>query len=260
MITLCSDSASKCPILPGHPEQVDWNLTFPVSISGKKGLEALRAVRDEVKRLVGDLFDRGYLNALVNAKCCADMILDNISDGIIAHDLDRKIFFFNEAAEKITGYRRNDVLGKDCHDIFPGKFCGGKCKFCEENVTIKKPLEQELDCITADGERRRLEMTVKMMVDSEGSEIGVLVSFHDATRERELARRLGERDHFAGIIGRDKKMLEVYDLIRDLADTDAPVLIQGDSGTGKELVAAAVHNEGPESVEPLCSGELRCSA
>lgn len=58
---------------------------------------------------------------------------------------------------------------------------------------------------------------------------------------------MGEAQSFSGIIGRDPVMLEVFDLIRDLADTDVPVLIQGESGTGKELVAAAIHNEGPRS-------------
>jgi transcriptional regulator with PAS, ATPase and Fis domain len=82
------------------------------------------------------------------------------------------------------------------------------------------------------------------MVGGTGEKIGVLVSFRDLTRERRLARRLGEVDSFAGIVGKDTKMLEVFDLIRDLADSNAPVLVQGESGTGKELVAAAIHNEG----------------
>jgi PAS domain S-box-containing protein len=259
VVTLCHGSAEGCPIFPGHPEQVDWNLEFPKNVEGKKGLDALRELRDEVRRLVDDLFDRGYLYALVSAKCCADMIIDNISDGIIAHDLERRVFFFNRAAEKITGYGREDVIGKDCHEVFPGKFCGGKCKYCDDGVVVHGTLDQELDFITKDGEKKRLEMSVKMLKDIDGENTGVLASFHDATRERELARRLGERDHFAGIIGRDKKMLEVYDLIRDLADTDAPVLIQGDSGTGKELVAAAIHNEGPRAANlfvPVNCGAL----
>jgi len=62
-----------------------------------------------------------------------------------------------------------------------------------------------------------------------------------------MARRLGETRQFAGIIGRDKKMLEIFDLIASLARSHAPVLIQGESGVGKELVAAAIHNEGPRA-------------
>jgi transcriptional regulator with GAF, ATPase, and Fis domain len=74
--------------------------------------------------------------------------------------------------------------------------------------------------------------------------MGVLLTFRDTTREQDLARRMGEIRQFSGIIGKDEKMLEVFDLVRELADSNAPVLVQGESGTGKELVAAAIHNEG----------------
>jgi transcriptional regulator with GAF, ATPase, and Fis domain len=87
-------------------------------------------------------------------------------------------------------------------------------------------------------------MSIKTMRDGDGRSVGVLASFNDQTRELELARRLGEIEQFSGIIGRDPEMLEIYDLIRDVADSNISVLIQGESGTGKELVAAAIHREG----------------
>ena len=57
-------------------------------------------------------------------------VLDNMMEGIIAHDLNRRILFFNRAAEKITGYSREEVLGRDCHLVFGSPFCGNKCSFC----------------------------------------------------------------------------------------------------------------------------------
>lgn len=246
VITLCSEAAESCPILPGYPEQVHWNLEDPDVSTGdeKTVLDTFRKSRDEIHRLVDDFFDRGYLRALVEAKSCADVIIDNISDGIIAHDMGRRIFFFNKAAEKITGYKRDEVLEKDCHDVFPGKFCGGKCRFCDGSAPLHDSAQQEMDIITKSGERRSLKMNLKMMLDMSDHERGVLATFRDTTREKELSRRVGEMDRFSGIIGRDKKMVEMFELIRDLADSTVPVLIQGASGTGKELVAAAIHNEG----------------
>ncbi|MBA4388933.1 MAG: sigma-54-dependent Fis family transcriptional regulator [Verrucomicrobia bacterium] len=194
-----------------------------------------------------DFFERGYLKSFVQAKAQTDLILDNISDGIIAHDIKRRIFYFNASAERITGYSRGEVLGADCHDVFPGKFCGGKCMFCDPvapDIDVKR---QELEISTRSGERRVIDMTVRGMKNPEGQLAGVLVSFRDLTRERELAKRVGETYQFSGIIGRDKKMLEVFELINDLAETTVPVLVQGESGTGKELVAAAIHNEGPRA-------------
>ena len=60
-------------------------------------------------------------------------ILDSLKEGIIAHDLNRRIFFFNREAERITGYSRKDVLNRDCHEAFGEPFCGNRCLFLNES-------------------------------------------------------------------------------------------------------------------------------
>ncbi|MDD4873156.1 MAG: sigma 54-interacting transcriptional regulator, partial [Kiritimatiellae bacterium] len=246
VITLCQKAAEQCPVLPGHPEIVDWNLPDPGEAKGTEEtiLEVFRKTRDDIQRLVSDLFERGYLSALLSARQYESIILNSISDGILAHDPERHIFFFNTAAEKITGYKKEEVLGRDCHEVFPGNFCGGKCKFCDGSVPNIDEHKQNIEITTKSGEKRLLDMTIRAMLDRRGTKTGFLVSFKDLTREHNLARRVGEMESFSGILGRDKKMLDIFDLIRELADVNVPVLIQGESGTGKELVAAAIHNEG----------------
>jgi DNA-binding NtrC family response regulator len=83
--------------------------------------------------------------------------------------------------------------------------------------------------------------------DNLGEPLCMVFSFVDITEVTRLRRRLKTEQSFAGIVGRDTKMLELFDTIRQVADVNIPVLIQGESGTGKELVAAAIHNEGPSS-------------
>lgn len=254
VITMCRESTRDRPILAGNPAKVNWNLEDPASLVSRQGsitedidekdLAVFRRTRDQIAGLVNDLFDRGYAHALAEAKSQADMIVDNISDGIIAHDMERRIFYFNSAAEEITGYSRDEIINKDCHDAFPGNFCGGKCQFCEISESVSEVSGQEMNIVTKTGEKRVVTISVKKMTDSDNVETGILATFQDVTRERRMARRLGNIHSFSGIIGRNDKMLEVFDLIRDLADSNAPVLIQGESGTGKELVAAAIHNEG----------------
>jgi len=249
VVVLCRKAAEFCPVLPGHPEVVEWNLPDPSETKGTEEqiLAVFRKTRDDIRRLIDDFFDRGYFSALLASRQCESVILNSISEGILAHDPLRHIFFFNTAAEKITGYRSEEVLGHDCHDVFPGKFCGGKCLFCEGIVPNIETHKQNLEITTKSGEKRIVDMTIKAMNDPRGKKAGFLVSFRDLTREHELARRVGEAESFSGILGRDSKMLELFDLIRELADTSVPVLIQGESGTGKELVAAAIHNEGPRA-------------
>jgi len=74
----------------------------------------------------------------------------------------------------------------------------------------------------------------------------------------QLRERFKMEKSFAGIVGRDKKMLEVYETIREVAEVDIPVLIQGESGTGKELVAAAIHNEGGRAEQAFVA--VNCGA
>jgi PAS domain S-box-containing protein len=187
---------------------------------------------------------------LANMKNLED-ILDNLSEGIIAHDRERRIVFFNRAAEEITGYLRKDVLGKDCHEAFGGPFCGSRCSFKEGPPDSLDHLHYPLNILTRKGEPRRIEMTVNGRKDNDGRFIGILASFRDITDLIELKIQLGDLKGFAGIIGRDPKMLQVYEQIRDMSTNDYPVHIAGETGTGKELVAYAIYNEGRRGGGPF---------
>ncbi|MEW5898232.1 MAG: sigma 54-interacting transcriptional regulator, partial [Bacillota bacterium] len=260
VVTLSERAKENCPVLQGIPGAVHWNLAGPEQAKGGKAelLAAFRQSREEIKDLVAGLFARGYFNALITLKNNADRILDSLTEGIVAHDLYRRIFYFNRGAEKITGYRREEVLGRDCHEVFPGGFCGGKCSFQEKGVCRPRQLEYTLDFTAQNGERKHLDVSVVPIKDNAGEMIGILASYRDQTRLLELERRLGEIQQFAGIIGRDHKMVQVFELIRDVADTSAPVLIQGETGTGKELVAAAIHNESARAGKPFVA--VNCGA
>jgi sigma-54 dependent transcriptional regulator, acetoin dehydrogenase operon transcriptional activator AcoR len=236
-----ADGASA--MLPGNPAHVCWEVAAPAS----EDIAAFRALRDDIRPRVDELLGKGYLEALAHVKQYADLVLDHVSDGVIAHDLERRILYFNAAAERITGFAREAVLNRDCHEVLAGGLCGGKCSFCEGQPLPAEGEMRELDICTRQGERRRVGMTLHYLDNQQGRRVGIVVCFRDVTRELRLARRLGEIEHFAGIIGRDPKMLALFDLIPELAESNAPVLIQGESGTGKELIAAALHNEGPRA-------------
>jgi len=160
-------------------------------------------------------------------------ILDNLKEGIIAHDLNRNIFFFNKAAEEITGHSREDVVGKDCHEAMGGPFCGEKCAFHGSTPTFKDKNEYSITIVTKTGESRRLEMTSTMMKDDDGQNMGVLASFRDVTDILDLQIRARDLTGFSNIIGRHPKMLEVFRQIRGVALYDSPVHICGETGTGK---------------------------
>jgi sigma-54 dependent transcriptional regulator, acetoin dehydrogenase operon transcriptional activator AcoR len=185
-------------------------------------------------------------------------VLDNLKEGIIAHDMQRRIYFFNAEAERITGYAREEVLGKDCHDVFEGPFCGQRCSFCDDGDICVDRLEYPLTLSTKTGEQRRVDFTVTMIRNDQGESLGVVASFRDMTELMELQRRSGEMTQFANIIGGDRKMQGVFQQIVDVAQYDFPVHLFGETGTGKELVASAIHNESRRGGAPFVP--INCGA
>jgi len=187
-----------------------------------------------------------------------ERVLDSLKDGIIAHDLDRRIFYFNREAENITGYSRKEVLGRDCHQAFGGPFCGGRCSFLEDKPALTDKIEYPLNIITKNGESRQVEMSLVMMKDNQDRDFGVLACFRDITDLLDLKLKAGESTGFSNIIGRDSKMMILFRQIKDVAGYDYPVHIFGETGTGKELVAKAIHNESQRGGGPFVP--INCGA
>lgn len=199
--------------------------------------------------------------SLENLMCHRDNlehVLDNLGEGIIAHDMNRRIFFFNQEAERITGYSRDEVLGKDCHEAFGTPFCGERCSFATQTPQLAGRADYTLNTITKSGETRRIELTVTGMKDGVGDFIGVLTSFRDITDIFSLKMRAEKLTRFGRIIGQDSKMISVFKQIKDVAAYDYPVHVSGDTGTGKELVATAIHQESPRVGAPFVP--INCGA
>jgi PAS domain S-box-containing protein len=242
------DSAAVCPLPAGGLVRVNWDLSIP----GTLETPLLIAHAAHIEATVRHFFSDGYYDALLTRLACFENIFDSLSEGIMAHDLDRRVFYFSRGAEKITGVKPEEVLGRDCHELFTPRMCGDQCAFCDtcENPDIRDSSFASI-LTTHDNRRREITITRFPMKDDTGHIIGVILSLNDVTRLHELEEKLGETQSFSGIIGQDHSMREVFQLIRDIAASDFPVVITGESGTGKELVAAAIHNESLRRGKPF---------
>ena len=250
IISFDQKTNSPYPELPGNPIMVNWQVDEPTTdtTDQKQPLCDWQTVLAKIRQLVEDLFGQGYFNALIQARRNSELILDNLSEGIIAHGLNRRFFYLNHAAEEITGLTKKDIQGRDCHDIFPDRFCSSHCHFCDgATLPLFPTAPYPLTIKNQNGSTKLVEMSIVPLKDNNNLPIGVVASMKDITREHELATKLGAVRQFSGIIGQDTKMQEIYQVIRELKDSNVPVLIQGESGTGKELVASAIHNEGNRS-------------
>jgi len=231
------------PPFPGVPATISWDLSDLARLEEMDVLSVLRARQSRIIQMVDDLFEQGYLECILQSRANAGLILENLYDGVIAHDLSRRIFYFNRAAEEIAGIRRDEVIGRDCHEVFAERLCGEYCSFCAGCAHFPNaPIRYPVSFRSKTGESRRVEITVVPLKDPMGRPFGVVATLKDVTRESELIRRVGDVDEFHGIVGHEPSIRHVIRIIKDVADTDLPILIQGESGTGKELVAAAIHD------------------
>ena len=133
-----------------------------------------------------EMIEDNTIEKFIAAKGNFERVLDNLKEGIIAHDLERRIFVFNREAERLTGFSRSEVIGRDCHDIFNYPLCGENCSFCGNHTFIGENKEYDAKILTKSGETVRVEMSVTAMNDDEGKLCGVLASLKDVTELLDL--------------------------------------------------------------------------
>ena len=214
------------------------------------------------------------IGKLLNQERFLKTLFDSIPCGVLIVDRDRRIQAVNNVMERTFGISSVEVIDKrggealTCiHASESPKGCGfaDECQNCQVRNTALKAL--------ADEQIHRKKANLQLLTNGKTIDLVLLVSaaplYHegarlaiimleDITELNTLRRRLKTEQSFAGIIGRDAGMNEVFETIRQVAGVNVPVIIQGESGTGKELVAVAIHNEGPRAKKPFVP--INCGA
>jgi PAS domain S-box-containing protein len=185
-------------------------------------------------------------------------ILDSIADGVFTVDGEWRITSFNTAAERITGVRRGEAMGKRCCDVFRASICEGACALRQTLDTGKSIANQTVYIVDAHGRRVPISVSTAVLKNSEGRVIGGAETFRDMSQVEELRKKLQARYTFADLIGRSPAMQRLFELLPSVADSNSTVLLEGPSGTGKELVARAIHNLSPRQKKPLIA--FNCAA
>jgi PAS domain S-box-containing protein len=181
-----------------------------------------------------------------------------MEDGVMIIDRDFWIIGFNEAAARLTGYRKEEALKARCFEVCAGRYCKEDCDVTALFTTGRPCEEFETTLRTKDGQTRIVRIHTIALRDRTGAITGALRLLRDVTELRELERQLRERERFGRLIGKSRAMQQVYRLIELLKDSTATVLIQGETGTGKELVAEAIHFHSPRAEGPLI--KVNCAA
>ncbi|MHB1013938.1 MAG: sigma-54 interaction domain-containing protein [Desulfurivibrionaceae bacterium] len=116
-----------------------------------------------------------------------DFILDSIVDGVFSVDQNWRLTSFNRAAEELTGWKREDALGKTCKEVFKSNCCGTECVLAE-SIDSKKPVENKSVFIThANGTRIGATISATPMLDMKGNVVGGVQVFRSAKASMQRA-------------------------------------------------------------------------
>jgi PAS domain S-box-containing protein len=185
-----------------------------------------------------------------------EAIYRGLRDAIMLVDEDLTVVEANEVAKEICG--RRDVEGQLLYTL-PVVCSEDFASVMEETIRTKKPVDMNrIECRREGEPPRVLSLSVSPLINRQGRFLGAVILIKDETRIHTLEKQLTARQQFGNIVGRSTRMQEVYSLIESLSIVDSTVLITGDSGTGKELVAEAIHFKGARSGKPLV--KVNCSA
>ncbi len=251
------------------------NFTINITNSENKILEVISSITP-IKKKSGDIISVVFifrnikemlslvesLNQksleILSEKNRLESIFNSRTEGTFTIDDDWKITSFNHSAERITGYSQEEAIGQQCWDIFKSKLCKNGCQMEFSMSEQKTMVDNELVISKKNNEQIPIRVNSAPLFDGVNNTIGGVETFLDISEIKNLTTHLEERYKFENIIGRSKVMQKLYVMLENVSQTDSTVLITGDSGTGKELVARAIHLNSHRNTDPFVV--VNCSA
>ncbi|MFH1195813.1 MAG: sigma 54-interacting transcriptional regulator [bacterium] len=195
---------------------------------------------------------------LIDQKNKLDAIFNSNIEGTFTIDNDWTVTSFNLSAEKITGYKKSEAVGKKCWDIFDSTLCRNGCHM-EQTIRNGKPMiGNELEILHKSGKPVPIRVNSGILINNKNENIGAVETFIDVSEIKNLSSHLTEKYKYEKIIGKSKELQQVISVLESVSQTNSTVLITGESGTGKELAARAIHLNSSKRTGPFIA--VNCSA
>jgi PAS domain S-box-containing protein len=187
-----------------------------------------------------------------------EAILESISDGVFTVDQNWRITSFNRAAEQITAIAREEALGRTCSEVFRASMCEADCALRHTVETSVPIINKSAFIIDGSGRRIPISVSTALLRNRRGTVVGGAETFRDLSAVEELRKELEGRFQIGDLVSRSPAMRAVFEVLPQVAASDSTVLIQGETGTGKELLAQALHSLGRRSEGPFVA--VNCGA
>jgi PAS domain S-box-containing protein len=199
------------------------------------------------------------MRPLTDEKLDPEVILNAINDGVVTIGLDRKVHYVNEAALRILGRTREEALGAECATVIRCAACATKdCLLDRALLTGQDIRAYDTYLITKAGDEIPITVNATLLRDEDGTVVGEVEVIRDVSDQAKLTAELHGKFSFGRIIGKNHRMQEIYDILPAVSATKTTVLIEGETGTGKELIAHAIHEHSPRAGRPFI--KFNCAA
>ncbi len=193
-----------------------------------------------------------------NSNYSKEAILESISDGVFTVDENWNITYFNRAAEEITGISRKEAVGQRCSDVFRSSICEISCFLKNTVESGKSVINKPCFIINSEGEKIPITISTAVLRDKEGNITGAAETFRDLSDIETLRKKLSESKDAENMNSNSPVMHRIFDILPAVALSRSTVLIEGDTGTGKEVLARTIHKLGSNPDSPFIA--LNCGA
>ncbi|MCF7964482.1 MAG: sigma 54-interacting transcriptional regulator [Methylobacter tundripaludum] len=173
--------------------------------------------------------------------------------GLYIVDRDQRVVHWSQGAEQLSGLKAADVTGHPCLQEYAITEAGDHKK-------------QRIQSFKTDGRRVELRKIARVLYDRQGAfsgGLGLLLPVSEQSENAALPKTSSEAEEsekqgFHGLLSRTPAMQAVFQIIQNAAETEATVLVRGESGSGKELVAKAIHGLSARRNAPFLA--INCAA
>ncbi len=188
-----------------------------------------------------------------------DTLFDQMAEGVFTINSRWRITTFNRRAQEITGFSREEVLGKYCWDIFSSDLCKSNCPLKRAIETGEPCTDQDIRIAVKDNQNQSILVNTSAIRNNRNRVVGAIETFRPLTVPDNADNKTDSGTNYLNeIIGESSHIKKIRRQIPDIAATETTVIIEGEPGTGKELVARAIHQQSNRSSCPFIS--VNCSA
>jgi len=201
---------------------------------------------------------RNKRNDPIKPSTATEAILESISDGVFTVDLEWRITSFNRAAETITGVSRKEAIGRSCCEVFRSSMCETDCALRRTLKSGRPIIGRTGYIIRADGSRIPISLSTAVLRDAAGRVVGGAETFRDLSEIEALRNELAGRARVGELVSHSPLMQRVFEVLPAIAASPSTVLVLGETGTGKELLARTIHSLSPRADGPFVA--VNCGA